>query len=176
MNADAKAQVLETVEATPGSKRKVLAELGVSKSAYYRWRARARHGSLEDRRHPGPSWNRLSPDEESVALEVALEQTNLSSRQLAAWITDNKGFSISESTVYRLLKSQGLIKSPEMKMAAGKEFHTKTTRPHQMWSTDASYFRVTGWGFYYLVTVMDDFSRFILAWRPQTDKTADSFI
>ena len=176
MNADEKAQVLETVEATPGSKRKVLAELGVSKSAYYRWRARARHGSLEDRRHPGPSWNRLSPDEESVALEVALEQTNLSSRQLAAWITDNKGFSISESTVYRLLKSQGLIKSPEMKMAAGKEFHTKTTRPHQMWSTDASYFRVTGWGFYYLVTVMDDFSRFILAWRLQTDMTSDSFI
>ena len=128
MSADEKAQVLETVEATPGSKRKVLAELGVSKSAYYRWRARARHGSLEDRRHPGPSWNRLSPDEESVALEVALEQTNLSSRQLAAWITDNKGFSISESTVYRLLKSQGLIKSPEMKMAAGKDFHAKATR------------------------------------------------
>ena len=76
-----------------------------------------------------------------MVLEEALEQTNLSSRQLVAWITDNKGFSVSESTVYRLFKSQGLIKSPEMKMAAGKEFHTKTTRPHQMWSTDASYFR-----------------------------------
>ena len=56
-----------------------------------------------------------------MALEVALEQTDLSSRQLAAWITVNKGFSISESTVYRLLNSQGLVKSPEMKMAAGKD-------------------------------------------------------
>ena len=111
-----------------------------------------------------------------MILDVALEQTDLNSRQLAAWITDNKGFSVSESTVYRLLKRQGLIKSPEMKMAAGKEFHNKTIRPHQMWATDASYFRVTGWGFYYLVTVMDDFSRFILAWRPQTDMTSDSFI
>ena len=101
---------------------------------------------------------------------------DLSSRQLAAWITDNKGFSVSESSVYRLLKSQGLIKSPEMKMAAGKEFHTKATRPHQMWATDASYFRVCGWGFYYLVTVMDDFSRFIIAWRLQRDMTSDSFI
>ena len=61
-------------------------------------------------------------------------------------------------------------------MAAGKEFHAKATHPHQMWATDASYFRVSGWGFYYLVTVMDDFSRFIIAWRLQTDMTSDSFI
>ena len=63
-----------------------------------------------------------------MVLDVALEQTDLSSRQLVAWITDNKGFSISDSSVYRLLNSQGLIKSPEMKMAAGKEFHAKATR------------------------------------------------
>ena len=150
MSVDEKAQVLQKVESSPGSKRKILSELGVSKSDCYRWRARARQGSLEDRRHPGPSWNRLSPQEESVVLDVALEQTDLSSRQLVEWITDNKGFSVSESTVYRLLNSQGLIKSPEMKMAAGKEFHAKATCPHQMWATDASYFRVTGWGFYYL--------------------------
>ena len=98
-----------------------------------------------------------------MVLEVALEHTDLSSRQLAEWITDNKGFSVSESTVYRLLMCQGLVKSSEMKMAAGKEFHAKATHPHQMWATDASYFRVCGRGFYYLVTVMDDFSRFILA-------------
>ena len=100
-----------------------------------------------------------------MVLDVAFEHTDLSSRQLAAWITVNKGFSVSESTVYRLLMCQGLVKSPEMKMAAGKEFHAKTTRPHQMWATDASYFRVSGWGFYYLVTVMDDFPRLIIAWR-----------
>ena len=45
-----------------------------------------------------------------------------------------------------------------------------------MWATDASYFRVVGWGYYYLVTVMDDYSRFILAWRLQRDMTSDSFI
>ena len=127
MSADEKAQVLQKVESSPGSKRKVLSELGVSKSAYYRWRARQSQGSLEDRMHPGPSWNRLSPQEDSVVLEVALEQTDLSSRQLAAWITDNKGFSVSESTVYRILKRQGLVKSPEMKMAAGKG--SSTPRP-----------------------------------------------
>ena len=109
MSADAKAQVLQKVESSPDFKRKVLAELGVSKSDRYRWRASHGQGSLEDRRHPGSSWNRLSPDEESVALEVALEHTDLSSRQLAARITDNKGFSVSNSAVYRILKRQGLV-------------------------------------------------------------------
>ena len=109
-------------------------------------------------------------------LELAREMPELSSRQLAAWITDHKGFSVSESTVYRILKGEGLIKSPEMRLVAGKEYHHKTMRPHQMWATDASYFKVTGWGYYYLVTVMDDYSRFILAWELQRDMTADSLI
>ena len=110
MSVDEKAQVLQEGESSSGAKRKVLAELGVSKSGCYRWRAGHGQGSLE------------------------------------------------------------------MKMAAGKEFHTKATRPHQMWVSDASHFRVSGWGFYYLVTVMDDFSRFIIAWRLQRDMTSDSFI
>ena len=63
-----------------------------------------------------------------------------------------------------------------MQLKAGKEYHRKTTGPNQMWATDASYFKVIGWGYYYLVTVMDDFSRFILAHKLQRDMTSDSFI
>lgn len=176
MSADEKAVILERVEAQPGSRRKLLAELGVSKSTYYRWRSKRKEGQLTDLSSGSKPWNALTPDEEAVVFQVAMEQTDLSSRQLAAWITDNLGFSVSESTVYRILKREGLIKSPEMKMAAAKEYHTKTTGPHQLWATDASYFRVAGWGFYYLVTVMDDFSRYILSWKLQRDMTSDSFI
>ncbi len=176
MSATEKADVISKVEASPGSRRKLMAESGIPKSTYYRWRARHRQGMLEDRPHGGRSWNALTPQEKSVVLDVANEYTDLSSRQLAAWITDHKGYSVSESTVYRILKSEGLVKSPEMKMSAGKEFHTKTRGPHQMWATDASYFRVVGWGFYYMVTVMDDFSRFILAWKLKMDMTSESFI
>ena len=109
-------------------------------------------------------------------LSVAREMPELSPRQLAAWVTGNMGFSVSESTVYRVLRREGLVKRPEMRLAADKEYHRKTTGPHQMWATDASYFRVVGWGYYYLVTVMDDYSRFIIAHRLQRDMTSDSFI
>ena len=63
-----------------------------------------------------------------------------------------------------------------MQLKAGKEYHRKTTGPHQMWATDASYFKVIGWGYYYMVTVMDDYSRFILAHKLPRDMPSDSFI
>ena len=78
--------------------------------------------------------------------------------------------------MYRLLKREGLVKPPVMQLVAGKEYQRKTSGPHQMWATDASYFRVSGWGYYYMVTVMDDYSRSILAWKLQGDMTADSLI
>ncbi|GAI29013.1 unnamed protein product, partial [marine sediment metagenome] len=124
----------------------------------------------------GRPWNQITPEEDDKILAVARESPELSSRQLAAWITDNAGFALSESTVYRILRREGLVKRLEVQLVAGKEYHTKTTRPHQMWATDASYFRVVGWGYYYLVTVMDDYSRFILAWKLQKDMSANSLI
>ncbi len=169
-----KASILATVASSPVPKRQVLRELGVPKSTYYRWLNRP---FLDDRPAGGSTpWNRLTPKEQRAVLAVARELPELSCRQLAAWITDNRGFSVSESTVYRILREEGLIKSPEMQIKAGKEFHRKITGLHQMWATDASYFKVIGWGYYYMVTVMDDYSRFILAHKLQRDMTSDSFI
>ena len=109
-----------------------------------------------------------------MVLAAAREMPELSSRQLAVCVTDNQGFFVSESTVYRILRREGLVKSPEMQLKAGQEYHRKTTGPHQLWATDASYFRVVGWGYYYLVTVMDDYTRFILAHKLQGDMTTNS--
>jgi transposase InsO family protein len=174
MSAAEKASILANVESSALPKRQVLRDLGVPKSTYYRWLKQPR---LDDRPGGCPTpWNRLSPPEEQAVLAAARRSPELSCRQLAAWITDNMGFSVSESTVYRILRREGLVKSPEMQLKAAKEHHRKTTGPHQMWATDASYFRVIGWGYYYMVTVMDDFSRFILAHKLQRDMTSDSFI
>ena len=109
-------------------------------------------------------------------MAAARESPEWSSRQLATWVTDHLRLSVGESTVYRILKREGLVKPPEIQLVAGKEYQRKTTGPHQMWATDASYFRVRGWGYYYMVTVMDDYSRSILACKLQLDMTADSLI
>ena len=170
MSPAEKADILSRLESQPRCKRKLLLELGVPRSTYYRWRKGSETGK---RRAP---WNRITPNEERRILAVAKEFPELSSRQLSAWLTDNEGFAVSESTVYRILKREGLVKRQEMEIPAAKEYHTKTSRPHQMWATDASYFKVVGWGYYYLVTVMDDYSRFILAWKLQKDMSANSFI
>jgi putative transposase len=170
MSTGEKDIILARVEKQPGSKRQALMALGISKSSYYRWR---QGQSSRKRRRP---WNRITPDEEARILVIARESPELSSRQLSSWITDHEGFAVSESTVYRILRREGLVKRQETQLMADKEYHTKTTRPHQMWATDASYFRVVGWGYYYLVTVMDDYSRFILGWKLQKDMSANSLI
>ncbi len=174
MSAVDKAIILAQVENQSGGKRQALMALGIPKSSYYRWRRR--HGLEPRSGDRGRPWNRITPEEEGKILAIAWESPELSSRQLAAWITDNEGFAVSESTVYRILRREGLVKRLEVQLVAGKEYHTKTKRPHQMWATDASYFRVVGWGYYYLVTVMDDYSRFILAWKLQKDMSANSLI
>jgi|TARA_Y100000310_G_C20615218_1_gene780263 transposase InsO family protein len=171
MSPAGKAIILAQVESQFRSKRMALSVLGIPKSNYYRWR----QGETNSRTRKRP-WNRITPDEEDRILAAAIESPELSSRQLAVLITDNEGFAVSESTVYRILRREGLVKRQETQLMAAKEYHTKTTGPHQLWATDASYFKVAGWGYYYLVTVMDDYTRFILAWKLQKDMSANSLI
>ena len=75
--------------------------------------------------------------------------------------TDAERYFVSEASVYRLLKAHDLITSPAfIVMKAADEFKDKTTAPNQLWQTDFTYLKVTGWGWFYLSTVLDDFSRY----------------
>ena len=106
---------------------------------------------------------------------MALDIPELSPRELAVRFTHTKGYFISESSVYRLLKAHDLISSPAfIVMKAASEFRDKTTAINQMWQTDFTYFKVIGWGWMYLSTVLDDFSRYIISWKLCTTmKTSD---
>ena len=119
-------------------------------------------------------WNRIPPDIHDQIIELALEQSELSPRELAVRFTDERRYFVSEATVYRLLKAHDLIPSPAyVVIKAADQFHTKTTRPNEMWQTDFTYFKIIGWGWMYLSTVLDDFSRYIIARKLCTNMRAE---
>ena len=98
----------------------------------------------------------------------------LSPRQLAVRFTDVQKYFISEASVYRLFKAHDLITSPAyVVIKAANEFKDKTTAINQLWQTDFTYLKITGWGWYYLSTVLDDFSRYIVAWKLCATMCAD---
>jgi RNA-directed DNA polymerase len=167
------------VRRSPQPKRTTIAELGLSRSTFYRWQQRYREqgeAGLADRKSsPSAVWNRLRPAEKTAILETALQLPDLSPRELACHLTDHAGFTVSEATVYRVLKQYGLNRTITLAgFPAGKEFRVKTSAPNQLWQSDASYYFVVGWGWYYSIEVLDDFSRFVLASDLKPDMTADS--
>jgi len=71
------------------------------------------------------------------------------------------------------LKRRGLITSPaHLLMRADNEFKDKTTRVNQMWQTDFTDFKIIGWGWYYLSTILDDYSRYIVSWELSSNMTS----
>jgi putative transposase len=169
-----KMEIIRLVEESDQSVKRTLAELGIARSSYYEWYQRyQRHGyaGLEGRSsQPKQLWNEIPAEVREHVVEVALEQPEKSPRELACHITDTDEYFISESSVYRILKTYDLITSPLFHIVSAKdEFEHKTRRVNEMWQTDFTQFKVIAWGTYYLCTVLDDFSRYILAWR--LDKT-----
>jgi len=175
MSALEKAMVLALLAKSSRTKSQTLAGIGIPRRTYYNWMRQEKAGDKKSRnRRP---WNKVREEEEQMVIELARALPELSSRQLSLKLVDDYGCYLSESTVYRVLKREGLVKRIEIKgFAAGKEYHRKTKRPNEMWATDCSYLRVIDWGYYYLVTVMDDYSRYILAWDLKRDMTSNSLI
>jgi transposase InsO family protein len=165
-----KMEIIHLVEESDQPVKRTLAELAVPRSTFYRWYERYRtagYDGLADRKAgPRQFWNRIPDTVREHVVEVALERPDQSPRELAWHITDTEEYFISETSVYRILKSYDLITSPAFDMVkASDKFKNPTKRVNEMWQTDFTQFKVIGWGWYYLCTVLDDFSRYIIAWR-----------
>ena len=176
--ASEKLEIIRIVEQSHLPAKKTLDQLGIARRTFYRWYDRYVEGgpeALEDRpSRPSRVWNRIGAEVQSQIIDMALEQSELSPRELAVRFTDEKRYFVSEATVYRLLKAHDLITSPAfVVIKAADEFRDKTTRPNEMWQTDFTYFKVIGWGWVYLSSVLDDFSRYIIAWKLCTTMRAE---
>jgi len=168
--ASEKLEIIRLVEGSHLPTKRTLDKLGIPRTTFYRWYDRYLSGgpeALEDR-SPRPSrvWNRIPELVRAKIKDLALKESDLSPRELAVQFTDTEKYFVSEASVYRILKSYDLITSPAyVVVSAADEFRDKTTRPNQLWQTDFTYLKVIGWGWFYLSTILDDFSRYIIAWK-----------
>lgn len=153
--------------------KQTLAELDIPRSTFYRWYNRylalGYEGLLDHQPQQRQFWNRIPQAVREQVVQIALQYPEQSPRELAWYITDHERYFISESSVYRILKRFDLITSPVfILLKARDKFPHPTQRVNALWQTDFTQFKVSGWGYYYLSTVLDDFSRYILAWKLTT--------
>jgi len=165
-----KLETIRLVEDSELSVRATLRELGVPRSTFYDWYRRYHQQGVDglSDQHPGPGsfWNQIPDSMRQQVIDTALAQPEASPRELAWQITDTQDYFISESSVYRILKRCDLITSPAYILLSAKDhFQDPTHRINELWQTDFTYFRVVGWGWYYLSTILDDYSRYIIAWK-----------
>jgi putative transposase len=176
--ASEKLEIIHLVEQSHLPAKRTLNKLGIQPATFYRWYDRYQTDgpeALEDKPcRPKRVWNRIPDAIRAKIVQLALDQPELSPRELATRFTDTQAYFVSEASVYRLLKAYDLIASPAyVVVKAADEFKDKTTAPNQLWQTDFTYLKVIGWGWFYLSTILDDFSRYIIAWKLCTTMKAD---
>ena len=145
---------IRLVEQSNTSVNKTLKELGINKPTFYLWyNAYLQDGY--DGLAPKPVtkkqyWNQIPESEKQRITELALDHPQKVPREIAClYIKDYKKY-VSESSVYRILKAQGLIQIPAFDLIkASDEFKDKTVRINEMWQTDFTYFKIPAWGWYY---------------------------
>ena len=177
MTAAEKREAIRLVEESDLSARRTLREIQIPRATFYRWYRRYRAGGTDGLQARPPAarryWNRIPSAIRQRVVDLALAVPERTPREVAWQFTDREGHFLSESSVYRILKAYDLITSPAfVVMTAGQTFQQPTRRPNELWQTDFTYLHVVGWGWYYLSTVLDDYSRYILAWTLRTSMGA----
>jgi transposase InsO family protein len=169
-SATEKMEIIRLVEESELPVKQTLEELDIARSTFYRWYARYQItgplGLEDEPTAPHQFWNRIPDQVRDRVVHLALVYPEKSPRQLAWLMTDTEGYFISESSVYRILKGFDLIASPAFTVvSASDRFKNPTKRVNEMWQTDFTQFQIPGWGWYYLSSILDDFSRYIIAWK-----------
>lgn len=165
-----KMEIIHLVEHSELSIKQTLKEMDIPRSTFYSWYWKYQEngpiGLLDQKPGPQQFWNRIPEAVREQIVDLALSHPDKSCRQIAWLFVDEYGYYVSESSVYRILKGYDLVTSPVFEMVSAKDkYENPTKQVHELWQTDFTQFTVLNWGYYYLSTILDDYSRFIIAWR-----------
>jgi len=158
------------IAASPWSAHRILSLLGVSEASYYRRKQRTvwQHGGG---RRP------LAIASITAILDTARRHTEYGYRQVhAALQWEHPDVHVASISVYRVLNRHGLLgprTSQKPPRARRPWIRFERAHPHELWQTDVSYWYIEGWGYYYLHTVLDDHSRYIITSRLERTYGAD---
>lgn len=173
-SAEEKAEVLHLVEVTRARTgwtiRRICRHLRLPRARYHDWKRRAKRGRLADARSVGVSYRAILPEEKEAALAYALSHPRDGYRRLAWQMVDADVAYLSPSSVYRILDDADLLYRWKRSTREG-EAPPRPTRPNERWHTDLMYLRVED-SWYFLVTVLDAYSRYVVHWELLASMTA----
>ena len=165
-------KLIEVTQARTGwTVRRILKRLGLAKSRYYDWKRRADEQFLEDL-FPGPrsSPHAILAEEKAAVIAYALAHTREGYRRLAWMMIDADVAYVSPTSVYRILIDADLLYRWKRSTSVG-ECPPDPKAPNERWHTDLMYLRVAD-TWYFLVTVLDASSRYVVHWDLLTTMTA----
>jgi putative transposase len=165
--------------------KRALEILMLARSRYYDW-IRGRDTDevsadyLSDRRStPGLTPRKIMPSERKAIVEIAKDDkyADLSHRKLAYTAIDEGKVSASPSTFYRVMKEEGLVgKSKRSRPKNLKKPEIEANRPNEVWQFDVTYLRLLAGIFFYIVFILDRYSRKIVGARASYSRKSDDII
>ena len=141
--------------------RRMVSWLGISRSKYYQWRRR--YGKVNEHNAWVPRDGWLEDWEKEAIVRYCQQHRNEGYRRLTYRMLDEDIVAVSPSSVYRVLRDAGLLRRWNRKTSEKGKGFAQPTKAHEHWHVDISYLNIHG-TFYYLCSVLDGYSRFMVEW------------
>lgn len=148
--------------------KRMVGWLGVGSSKFYDWRSR--YGKVNEHNAWVPRDHWLESWEKAAILDFEQAHRLEGYRRLAFMMLDANVVAVSPSSVYRVLKAAGRLESWNRKASRKGTGFEHPLKPHEHWHVDVSYINVCG-TFYYLCSLLDGYSRFIVHWEIREQMT-----
>jgi putative transposase len=149
-------------ERTGISYRRIVQWIGIPRSKFYQWQQRYGRVNEHNAWIPRDFW--LRDWEKQAILDFWSTHSREGYRRMTYMMLDADTVAVSPSTVYRVLQDAGVLHrwNRDHTSSKGQGF-AQPVKPHEHWHIDISYINIQG-TFYYLCSVLDGYSRYLVAW------------
>jgi transposase InsO family protein len=154
--------VREVSEKTGTSRNTIIGWTGLTSGKYYDWKKRYGSENRHNGRVPRDWW--LAPWEKQAIVDYFIEHPMEGYRRLTYMMMDDDIVAVSPATVYRVLKSHDLLGVRHWRPSKKGTGFVQPLRAHEHWHVDICYLNIDG-TFYYMCTVIDGCSRYIVHWE-----------